>query len=58
MREVNPADSWMVLKRHGFYLVVIEGQNEWSLGKSYFTGVGSSTQIQFLVSLVHISRQN
>ena len=33
MREVNPADSWMVLKRHGFYLVVIEGQNEWSLKK-------------------------
>ena len=60
MREVNPADSWMVLKRHGFYLVVIEGQNEWSLWqrKSYCTGVGSSTQIQFLVSLVHISRQN
>ena len=47
MREVNPADSWMVLKRHGFYLVVIEGQNEWSLGKSYFTGVGSSPRSNF-----------
>ena len=58
MREVNPADSWMVLKRHGFHLVVIEGQNEWSLGKKLFHRCGIKPQIQFLVSLVHISRQN